>query len=228
MATLPGSNSSISFAEIQQEFARGTNLNAYRGTSWFTDDNTTGNFPASPNPISFADFRSKRKTNPVTAFNRVITADEVFTVPIFNTLTITVRGAGGGGAGYRGAPFGNAGTNGTAGGSTSFGDYATANGGGGGTYGARGGDGAGADGGAAGGHGDGPGGNGGKVVLTWVATKASDKAHYGEKIAIKIGGGGWGGAGGVNFGINQYGWFPMNFNPNGAGGAGGSVTIEVT
>jgi hypothetical protein len=226
MATLPGDNSSISFAEIQAEFARGTDLNAYRGTSWFTDSNTSGTFPNSP--ISFADFRSKRKTSPVTNLNRVITADEVFTVPLFNTLTITVRGAGGGGGGFRGSPFGTAGTAGSAGAATSFGDYATAYGGGGGTYGAKGADGAGADGGAAGGNGDGPGGNGGKVVLTWVASKASDKAHIGEKIAIKIGAGGAPGAGGPNFGANQFGWFALGFNANGAAGAKGSVTIEVT
>lgn len=228
MGTLPGNNSSISFAQIQEEFALGSNLGAYRGTGWFTDDNTSGNFPASPDPISFSDFRSKRKTNPVTPNNRVITADEIFTVPVFNTLTITIRGGGGGGMGYRGVPFGNPGVDGSGGGQTVFGVYGTAQGGGGGSYGVRGADGAGADGGSAGGHGDGPGGNGGKVVLVWVNTKAADKARQGEKIDVKIGAGGVGGAGGVNFGNLGYGWFPMGNNNSGGNGATGSVTIEVT
>lgn len=227
MATLPGSNSSISLAEIQNEFGRGNNLGAYRGTNWFTDDNTQGSFPASPNPISFADFRSKRKTNPVTPYNRVITADEIFTVPVFNTITITVRGPGGGGMGYRGVPWGNPGGDGANGGTTSFGDYASAAGGGGGHYGV-GGYVSGAGDGAAGGHGDGPGGAGAKSVISWTVTKASDKAHFGEKIQVIIGKGGAGGAGGVNFGNLGQGWFPMGNNSSGGTGANGSVTIEVT
>lgn len=225
MTTLPGSNSSISFKEIQDEFGRGTNLNAYRGTAWFTDNNDTGNFPNTP--ISFSDFRNKRATNPVTAFNRTITADEEFTVPVFNTITITVRGAGGGGVGYRGIPWGNGGSGGGNGGTTSFGDYASAAGGSAGYFAAPGPN-AGAGDGAAGGHGDGPGGNGAKTVISWTATKASDKARYGEKIQVKIGVGGAGGAGGVNFGNLGQGWFPMGNNTPGGAGANGSVTIEVT
>ena len=226
MATLPGQNSSISFAQIQEEFSRGTNLNAYRGTGWFTDSNTSGTFPAGA--ISFSDFRSKRVASPVTANSRVITANELYTVPVFNTMTITVRGGGGGGQGYRGVPFGNSGSAGANGSDTVFGGYATARGGVGGTYGTRGADGAGADGGAAGGHGDGPGGNGGKVVVIWVNSKAADKVHQGEKIQVVVGAGGVGGGGGTNFGNLGTGWFPMGNNNPGGNGANGSVTIDIT
>lgn len=226
MATLPGSNSSISFKEIQDEFGRGFNLNAYRNTSWFTDQNESGSFPNAP--ISFSDFRSKRKNSPVTANSVVITADVEYTVPLFNTMKITIRGAGGGGHGHRGIPWGNPGGGGTAGGSTAFGSYGTAGGGDSAGNGVDGEDAAGADGGSAGGVGFGSGGDGGKVVLFWSFAKAADKLHVGEKIQITIGKGGAGGGGGVNFGNLGQGWFPLGNAPSGAPGANGSVTIDIT
>lgn len=63
MATLPISGP-ISISQINAEFNRGNNLGAYRGTTWFRDNGTTGTF--SSGAISMSEFYGKRKTAPVT------------------------------------------------------------------------------------------------------------------------------------------------------------------
>lgn len=230
MATLPGDNASISLKEINDEFTLGTSLNPYRGVEWFTDQNESGLFPNAP--ISLGDFRNKRKTSPVTANSIVITEDMDYTVPMFNTMTITIRGGGGGGHGYPGAPWGNPGGGGGVGGDTAFGKYGTATGGTAGYHGpggpVSGTDGAGADGGSAGGNGYGSGGAGGKIVISWTKNKAADKSHIGEVIHITVGKGGGGGGGGTNFGNLGSGWFPLGNAAPGGSGANGSVTIDIT
>jgi hypothetical protein len=54
---------SLSLSEINSEFGNGTNLNAYRGGSWFTVG-SSGTFPSSN--ISINDFYSKRPFSPYT------------------------------------------------------------------------------------------------------------------------------------------------------------------
>jgi hypothetical protein len=51
---------------INTEFGRGNNLNAYRGTTWYTDAGASGTF--SSGAISFSDFYSKRATSPMFSF----------------------------------------------------------------------------------------------------------------------------------------------------------------
>jgi hypothetical protein len=60
--TLPLSGS-MSIAQINTEFGRGNNLNAYRGTIWYTDSGQQGVFSIG-SPISLGDFYGKRPTAP--------------------------------------------------------------------------------------------------------------------------------------------------------------------
>jgi hypothetical protein len=59
--TLPLSGA-LSMSQINTEFGRGTNLNSYRGTTWYTDAGATGTFSAGT--ISMSEFYGKRLTNP--------------------------------------------------------------------------------------------------------------------------------------------------------------------
>lgn len=63
MATLPASGA-LSVSAINAEFGRGNNLNAYRGTGWYTDAGASGTFSAGA--IAFSEFHGKRLTAPFT------------------------------------------------------------------------------------------------------------------------------------------------------------------
>lgn len=63
MATLQSSGA-ISISQINAEFGRGNNLNAYRGTTWYTDAGGSGTF--SSGAISMSEFYSKRATPAIT------------------------------------------------------------------------------------------------------------------------------------------------------------------
>ncbi len=63
--TLPSSGP-LSMSAINAEFGRGNNLNAYRGTAWYTDAGGSGTF--SSGALSFSDFYGKRLTSPTFSF----------------------------------------------------------------------------------------------------------------------------------------------------------------
>lgn len=65
MMTLPSSGA-LSMSAINAEFGRGNNLNAYRGTTWYTDAGGSGTF--SSGAISFSEFYGKRATSPSFSF----------------------------------------------------------------------------------------------------------------------------------------------------------------
>lgn len=56
----------LTMAQINAEFGRGNNLNAYRGTVWYTDAGASGTF--SSGAISMSDFYGKRATSPTFSF----------------------------------------------------------------------------------------------------------------------------------------------------------------
>lgn len=60
--TLPLSGA-LSMQAINAEFGRGLNLNAYRGTTWYTDAGASGTF--SSGAISMSEFYGKRLTAPM-------------------------------------------------------------------------------------------------------------------------------------------------------------------
>ena len=67
MAGYLQSSGAISMSQINSVFdGRGNNLNAYRGTSWFTAAGGSGTF--SSGTISFSDFYSKGPTSPAFSF----------------------------------------------------------------------------------------------------------------------------------------------------------------
>ena len=59
--TLPSSGP-LSLNQINNEFGRGRNLNAYRGTQWFTDGGSSGTFTSSN--LGFNQFYDKRPDSP--------------------------------------------------------------------------------------------------------------------------------------------------------------------
>lgn len=77
--TIKGSGS-LSLNEINTEFGRGTNLNSYRGTTWWTDSGSSGTF--SSGAISISEFYGKRVS-----------------APLYEVNFLVVGGGGGGGAG---------------------------------------------------------------------------------------------------------------------------------
>ena len=106
--TLPSSGP-LSLQQINTEFARGLNLNSYRGTVWWTDANANGVF--SSGAISVNEFYGKRPNSPVTPGNQdfATPGNYNFTVPLYSSLIIQVWGGGGGGGAAGGSAGGQAG-----------------------------------------------------------------------------------------------------------------------
>lgn len=76
------SSGPLSLSEINDEFARGRNLNAYRGTSYYNTNGTAGTFSSSS--ISISHFYNKAAARPTFSFRYII-----------------VAGGGGGGSGVQ-------------------------------------------------------------------------------------------------------------------------------
>lgn len=75
------SSGAISISQINAEFGRGNNLNAYRGTTWYTDAGGSGTF--SSGAISMSEFYGKRPTPAFTVaysggFGNGYVIDDVF------------------------------------------------------------------------------------------------------------------------------------------------------
>lgn len=108
------SSGPISLNQINAEFGRGTNLNAYRGAPfWLPGSATTFYLPAGL--ISLSDFYGKLGASPVVPGSTTYSnpGAHSFSVPLFNSIRIEVYGGGGGAAYYdRGnqAAGGNGGT----------------------------------------------------------------------------------------------------------------------
>jgi hypothetical protein len=100
------SSGTISIYDINSVFGRGTDLNSYRGTTWYTPGSITmGTF--SSNAISLSDFYNKQANDPASSGSNTFSTPGTtsFTVPLFrNSLTIYVWGGGGGGGGYGNSP----------------------------------------------------------------------------------------------------------------------------
>lgn len=99
--TLP-SGGILEMYSINQEFGRGYDLNAYRGTPWYTDAGGSGTF--SGGTISIAEFFGKRATSPHHPFG----FDNFSGSPSRSNGDLTIAGYGTGLTAYGGARAYNA------------------------------------------------------------------------------------------------------------------------
>lgn len=210
----------ISINDLKTAFPaiNSNNLAAYRGTKWYRSNNSRGFFG---NPtISMSESYDTRPTSPVVAGSATYYGSTNFTIPLFNTLSITCKGGDGGQAGsygvyYNGGPYNGTPTpssGGGAGGTSYFGGYLSAGGGG-------------------GGGGNGGGGSAGATTSTALYITDSNQSNVsiqGTTITIGVGGGGGGGGGGAllywNTWISQY--QNVGAAGSGASGAGGYVSVS--
>ena len=112
--TLPSSGP-LSLQDINNEFGRGANLNAYRGTPYFFPGNINQYyFPSGT--ISISNFYGTQANNPVTPGSQSFISVGLtsFNVPLFNTMTVEIWGGGGsGGEAYNGNMFSQGGQGGS-------------------------------------------------------------------------------------------------------------------
>ena len=128
MTTVP--SGPISMSDISSAFGLANNLAAYYGVRWFKENNSRGYIQAAGNAISFSDFSGTRNTSPVVASPAggvIYNSSQNITMPMFNSLTITVKGGDGGTHGVGGNC--NGGGDGGAGYDTTLTGYVTAAGG---------------------------------------------------------------------------------------------------
>lgn len=204
----------ISISDLKAAFPaiNSNNLADYRGTKWYRSNNSRGFFG---NPtISMSESYDTRPTNPVTPGSATYYGTTSFTIPLFNTLSITCKGGDGGqagGYGVNGCKGGNTPSgDGGAGGTSYFGSYLSAGGG-------------------VGGSGNGVGGATGSTTSTALYITDSNQSLVsiqGTTITIGVGGGGAGGSGGANTFL-YYGYCVAgNPQPSGSAGAGGYVSVS--
>jgi len=124
MTTVP--NSPIRMSDLSAAFNLGNNLAGYYNARWYKENNSRGYFVSS-GTISMSDFAGTRNTSPVVAGSATYYSSQNITLPVFNSLTITVKGGNGGTAGTGGNCAG-AGPGG-AGYDTTVAGYVTASGG---------------------------------------------------------------------------------------------------
>ena len=118
----------ITMYDINAAFSRGYNLNAYRGTTWYsTGGITTGTF--SSGALSMNAFYGKQGYDPASTvtwdtYNYGVTGTFTFTAPLYrNALTVQVWGAGGAGGNDTGGGTGTGSYAGTGGASVFYGPY---------------------------------------------------------------------------------------------------------
>lgn len=197
-------------------------LSAYRGVKWYRSNNSRGFFG---NPtISMSEAFDTRPNSPVVPGGFTIYGTQGWTIPLFNKLSVTIKGGDGGQAGQYGSYVKDGSItgrtvsgNGGAGGSSFFGGYLGASGG-------------------AGGVGDAAGGGVGQTAsLFWDAdANTSLLSLQGQGLTLTVGAGGAGGGGGPNYFWRYFpppfqganGYYQDGSAGSGAGGAGGYITVS--
>lgn len=242
-ATSGGLNRSINL-----EFGYGGDLSVYRGAIYTNAAGTAAlQFPKAPNSISMSDFYNSRK---IPAGSSTFSANGTFTVPVYNTLTVIIRAAGGQGSGATGADGCNLATTypsvGATGGASQFGKlpaavYGSAPGGTGGNTTAAsgaidgttqsgygyGGNTSNAGGAPASGGTAGSGGGGGVTVLTITNPLAGGSGpSTGQSVSVVVGTcvASANGASNYIFSLGQC--FPQPASASGAAGKAGSVVVS--
>lgn len=208
------SSGPISMADINTEFNLGRNMQNYWGVTYYKSDNVkrnfsnsgAGNFP----PISFSDFLGAMVSRPVVTTGDVSYGNgSTFSVPYYNVLIVKMQGGQAGGQGNQGYTNDGCGgdptgKNGNPGGTTSFGNLASASGGS-------------------------PNSGAGAYVVAYIyADTTSGAPTRGTGVGITIGQGGAGGQGGDQTGKAGLPWC-NNFGKAGSGSTGspGYLTVSV-
>jgi len=214
----------ISITDLKAAFpgVNSNSLSAYRGVKWYKSNNYRGFFG---NPtISMSESFDTRPNSPVVPGSFTIYGSQGWTIPLFNKLSVTIKGGNGGQAGQYGFYVKDGSVtgrtvsgNGGGGGASYFGGYLGASGGGGGS-------------------GDLAGGGAGQTVSLYWDADANEGylAYQGVGLTLTVGGGGGGGSGGQNY---SYRYFPYPYQglngyyadgnaASGAGGGGGYVSVS--
>ena len=202
---------------VNNEFGYGNDMASYQGV-FYGLGGQVYQFPTVNNQFPMSSFYSTEK---IAGGSQSFTSSQAFTIPTYNTMSITCVGGSGGASGQFGfisSPCPGAGSatpsdNGTSGGASSFGGYAAASGG-------------------AGGSGNNVAGQSGQSVTITLTNPVHGGSGppSGSSISITVGGGGAGGQGGcniyqlivgsTNFGCSCWGRFAT-----GATGTAGSVQV---
>jgi len=205
LGTATGGNS------VNSEFGYGNDMKSYLGV-YYGKNGQEFRFPVSGNPIDMNVFYGTYK---VAGGSVTISSTQSFTIPVYNNITITVNGGGGGLTGQPGyiqAPCSGAGSatpaqSGSPGGTSSFGGYVSAGGGG-----------------------SDQGGFTSSQSFTNPVQGGSGPPS-GNSVPVTIGGGGAGGQGGCFIyqfvaGQTNYGCSCWSHYNTGSTGANGSVTVS--
>ena len=224
--TLPTSGP-ISIGAINSEFGLGNSIGTYRGVRWFKDDNSRGYFDgASGNmaPTDMSEFYGTRSSIPVSPSGPTAQSNgSTYTIPFYNKLTIVITGAQAGGKGPNGwngeGNYPTPGSDGNAGGGSSFGSFSVSGGS--------------------------PNSGAGDVRTIIYDANSNTTSNNGSvtsgcplrgaTFAISVGSGGTGGRGGYNRVYRDFyypfdyldGWYNEDNANFGSTGANGSVTVKV-
>ena len=95
MAVFCVNSGSIDINAINTVFGLGDDINSYRGHTWYNANNASGTLPSGA--INYSDFYGKGPTSPVVAGSNNFTSPGTYapTIPLYNSLVITVKGGGG-------------------------------------------------------------------------------------------------------------------------------------
>lgn len=188
---LLGGDGGASGRSVNSEFGYGNDLASYYGV-YYGKSGQEYRFPLSGNPFTMDLFYS---TYVISGGSQTFYSSQSYTIPVYNTISITVVGGGGGGTGQVGyiqSPCSPAGSltpaqSGYPGGSSSFGGYVSAGGGGSDQGGAS---------------------SGGSFTNP---VQGGSGPTSGSSIYVSVGGGGGGGQGGC-FYYQKLQYYPVYFN----------------
>lgn len=197
---------------INGEFGYGNNLQSYLGV-YYGLGGQEFQFPHPGNSIAMQLFYNTYK---ISGGSQTFNASQSFTIPVYNTITITVQGGQGGQAGQFGYRYCNCSSNcftpsggGGTGNVSSFGGYVSAAGGG-------------------GGGGDGNTGSPGQIATQTFTNplQGGSGPPSGSSLTVSVGSGGSGGGGGqIWTTLPYFGCGPWSNASNGSQGSSGTVTI---
>ena len=212
---LLGADGGASGRSVNSEFGYGNDMASYQGV-YYGRGGVEYRFPVSGNQISMgytsATDPGFYSTYKITGGSQTISSSQSFTIPVYNTISITAVGAAGGATGQPGyiqSPCNGAGSatpaqSGSPGGGSSFGGYVSAGGGG-----------------------SDQGGYSSSVSYTNPIQSGGGGPVSGTSVYVTVGTGGNGGQGGCfTYQINPFGCSCWGHYNSGGQGSNGYVTVS--